>query len=134
MPITPDSFCDVAEEIYNRRKLTDGEPIERTVAGRAYYAAYLATREAVRAAYGNPTFDVDHKVLAHTLKKSVDSDIADVGTRLDSLRAQRARADYRLNETLSRSDAGLCLVNSRAVLAKLPAIISKMPRGIPQKN
>jgi hypothetical protein len=133
MPIQPSEFCDVAAELQQRRANLLAEPMSRTAIGRAYYAAYLATREVVRSVYGLRHFDVRHTDLAAALKRSSDPDVSDVGTRLQMLLSMRTRADYQPNGTLSRNDAALMIATSRHVLKKLPGIRGRIPPGIPPK-
>ena len=133
MPIKPDGFRVVAYELHKGQKATAGEPCDRTIAGRAYYAAYLATRETVRTAYKDPRFDVRHSELYTALKNDPNPDISDVGTRLETLFTLRSRADYRLERTISRLEAGLSVTEADTILAALPKIVSKIPSGIPRK-
>ena len=132
MAIQPSEFYDVAKELYGTRRNALDEPYIRTSIGRAYYAAYLATREVVRAAYGDPKFDVRHSDLALALKRAVDVRVQDVGTRLETMIHIRGHADYHQRRTVSRTDAALVLQNASVILAKLPALRGLIPPGIPR--
>lgn len=133
MAIQASEFYDVAIELQQVRRNALEEPYTRTAVGRAYYSAYLATRDVVRAAYGDPKFDVGHTDLAAALKRAPDLRVQDIGTRLETLFNFRVRADYHHTKTVSRSDATLMLENSRKVLANLPAIRGLIPNGIPRR-
>ena len=133
MPIAPKDFWQVARDLHNRVALPADEPCHRTVIGRAYYAAYLATREAVRQRYNDPNFDVHHQTLADALKGNADPDVADIGARLDRLFHTRSRADYRMRERIDALTAGLMVSSSEHVIASLPGIQSRIPKGIQRR-
>jgi hypothetical protein len=56
MPIRPEHLFDAAQKLNALKPpLVSDEVCARTMANRAYYAAYLATREALRVQYANPS-------------------------------------------------------------------------------
>ena len=134
MPIRPADFLAVAESLHANAATSPGEPCDRTTVGRAYYACYLAIREAVRIAYSDPTFDVGHSPLHAALKRSADPDVADVGGRLETLFKWRSRADYRMGDPVSHVNAALMVSSAKAILRAVPTIQPKIPTGIPRKS
>lgn len=130
MPITPADFLAVAHALHAEKVVQRGEPCDRTTAGRLYYAAYLALRDQVRSAYGNPSLNVDHSPLRRKLAGSLDPTVADIGTRLNTLFHYRRIADYEPTATMNRNQTALLFVNAKAIFAALPQLGGKMPPGI----
>ena len=88
------------------RLITDGkyeEPCRiRTAVGRAYYAAFLYTKQKLeRLGY---TFPDDHKV--HTAVKDTLMNRGDtvIGSRLDTLYEKRRVADYYMDTPISKGE------------------------------
>ena len=134
MTILPDDFLQAARELNNQQSVAHPEARARTVAGRSYYAAFLATRQTIRHAYGDPSFDVDHYVLCRRLRGDQDTHVSQIGVRLDGLRRLRTRSDYRLARTVSQSDAIKSVSDSNFVVRNLPNIASRIPPNIPRKS
>src|SRR5690348_1204103 len=132
MTIRPADFCSIAEQLYRGDRLAIDETCLRTAAGRAYYAAFLEVREAVRRKYMQPGFDVHHRTLGNELKK-VGGDVGDVGLRLLALFEKRVDADYFPGRTLSKLEVGLAIKSAQAIIAKVPSITANIPAGIPEK-
>lgn len=135
MPIVPDDLLEAARKLGNDKKpLHSPEACARTIVNRAYYAAYLATREAIRSAYGNPRFDVGHTALAKAFSKDSDTDVAKIGQRLDTLRILRSTADYHPDRTVDINTARLRVRDAQFILTALPSVASRIPKKIPDKH
>lgn len=130
MPISPADFYAVAETLQRGKTVAVGEPCDRTVIGRAYYASYLALRDSLRTAYRDPLADVDHRDLRRGLAKASDTEVADVGLRLKSLWDFRRQADYEPAQSISPLTAALMLSNAKHILKMAPQIVAKFPAGI----
>lgn len=130
MAIDPRRFLDAAREISNRDEVSHRETRARVAAGRAYYSAFLAVREVVRAAYGEPTHDPYHKDLSETLKGAPDSDVSLIGERLTNLRKLREKSDYYPDRTVSHVEAALILKDAEHVLDNIANVQAQIPSGI----
>jgi hypothetical protein len=131
MPITPSDFWNVADALQRGGGIT-GEPCSRTVAGRAYYSAYLATREALRHQYGDPSFDVQHAMLAQSLANHGDPEVKEIGVKLGTMHILRNRSDYHLASHIRQYDALLSVRESRRVLDLLGNVAGRFP-VVPRK-
>lgn len=129
MPIRPEDLYAAARQLDRiDPTLVSDEVCGRTIANRAYYAAYLAIREALRTQYGDPRFDVQHTRLASALEKSGDPRVSDVGTMLKFLRLQREKADYRPNAAFdSQFLVPLLLSRAKEILELLPRAAGSFP-------
>jgi uncharacterized protein (UPF0332 family) len=128
MPIEPKSFCEVAQQL-NASTPPTGEPCFRTAIGRAYYAAYLATRAALRSQFNAPTLDVGHSVLVNALRfDAPDQQVRKIGSLLASMRERRERADYEPEDTLTYAEAQQAVRESQFVLTKLLSVRGRLPR------
>lgn len=129
MPIRPEDLHAAARQLDRiSSPLVSEEVCGRTIANRAYYAAFLATREALRTQYGNPRFDVRHTRLAEALENSRDPLVSDLGTSLKILKAHREIADYRPNAAFdSRLLVPLLLFQAGDILEKLPRAVGSFP-------
>lgn len=90
----PEIFLEIAKVIKENNTLNE-QGKYRTIIGRAYYAAFLSTREHLTF-HKAKTFDKDrqHKDVLDALD---EFDAYDVKSMLDQLRDIRVRADYYLN-------------------------------------
>ena len=129
MPFAPEEFCTVAG------RLRDGQPVagegrHRTVAGRAYYGAYLVTcREICRAQSIDPPQNLDHEMLSQALAGfGGDEQVRKFGTLLDALRQRRVHADYRMAQEMYDDVADDAIDDAIAALAMLPAVVARFPR------
>jgi len=128
MPIRPEQLFDAAQRLNAMKPpLVSDEVCARTMANRAYYAAYLATREALRAQYGNPRFDVAHGSLAYALTTAPDPDVRALGARLQTLKAIREDSDYEPGATVSKLAVALHLADASYVLEKAAKLVGKLP-------
>jgi uncharacterized protein (UPF0332 family) len=130
MPVAPTDFLQVANDLKAGKKIDPKEPVDRTIVGRAYYAAFLAAREAVRSAYGKPYYQPKHKALTDGLAGASDVDVAELGARLQTLKSLRQRADYDTHLTVTSLEAGLMCVNAAAIIRDAPKLVSRIPPGI----
>lgn len=128
MPIRPDDFFAAAVAL-NRLKppLVSDEVCARTMAGRMYYAAYLATREAIREQIGIRELDVGHSALIAALKHTPDTDVQVVGTRLLALKRLRERADYRPHHHMTKLAVALRMADAQFVLENVPGLRGRLP-------
>lgn len=126
MPIAPSDFERVAGELLARRKPSGSEVLDRTAAGRAYYAAFLAVREFVRAEFRDSAFDCRHEHLYVDLLKTQDPGLQDVGDRLRQLFALRTTSDYHPGHHVSTLTTQLQLSNAQAILAALPTLKGRL--------
>jgi hypothetical protein len=138
MPSTPAEIHEVADRLWQGSQIDKrNEACVRTVAGRSYYAAYTSTRDALRAAYGDPTYDVAHETLFKFLIQ-YGGKLGAAGNTLKSLHTARTRADYFLGDTIAHSQAETFVEDALFVLslrgdvevelrALLPTRISRRP-------
>jgi hypothetical protein len=129
MPIRPEDLYDAARQLDQLSPtLVSDEVCGRTIANRAYYAAFLATREALRAQYRNPRFDVQHTLLAVALENSGNPLVSGLGTSLKSLKLQRENADYQPHAAFDkRFLVPLLLSQAKDILEKLPRAMGSLP-------
>lgn len=92
----------------------------RTAIGRAYYAAFLTTREYLRKHKGK-TFDKErqHQYVLDVLDELDENDLKNW---LDSLRDNRVRADYYLNHLLDMDICEKSIVLSKEIINSLEGI------------
>lgn len=129
MPIRPDEFYRAAQDLSRMKPpLVSDEVCARTMVNRMYYAAYLATREALRVQFRNPALDVSHRTLAETLALAPDAEIRAIGSRLRVLKSAREESDYRPHAVVTKSDAALHLLNARFVLENVARLTGRYPR------
>ncbi|HEX7575972.1 MAG TPA: hypothetical protein VF360_06285 [Candidatus Methanoperedens sp.] len=93
----PSDFLDLAREIG-----TKNEARIRTAVGRAYYASFLAIRNAI--AIEEKTPEVHRKVLSMLYTKN-----AVIATKLHYLRRQRNIADYDTKLVMKAEDADIAV-------------------------
>ena len=127
MSIKPSDFYDFARDLHSGKD-DKGEACHRTVAGRFYYAAFLAIREVVRTNTADPAYDFKHTQLAGTLTADADPDVREMGQRVDALRKLRSKSDYRTASTVSKMEVSLREADVKAVLRTLPTIQAKIPK------
>src|SRR4051812_25390742 len=129
MPFLPDEFQAVAKRL-SANQLPTGEGRYRTIAGRAYYAACLATREALRRTHRmGDDYDPGHEPISNALAAVAgDPDVRKLGNLLNTLRLKRLLADYKLNKTLVEDQAEDSVEEAGQVLALLPSVRDRLPR------
>jgi hypothetical protein len=129
MPITPEDFFAAALAL-NRLEPppVSDEVCARTMAGRIYYAAYLATREAIRQQLGKGDFDVSHTALVAELRHARDEDVREVGARLRTLKRLRDSADYKPHCRLTKLSVALRMRDARFVLDEVGKLRGRFPQ------
>jgi hypothetical protein len=129
MPTESEELFEAAKALNHLRPpLVSDEVCARTMANRMYYAAYLATREAIRLQLGDRSFDVTHGALVDSLTAASDPEVKDVGTALKRLRSMRVDSDYRLDETITKFVAAVYLADARFVLDNARRLAARFPR------
>ena len=103
MAVKPSDFLASAQEMVTR-----GQEIDyRNAASRAYYAAYLRV-ERHAAELPSPASSTGKGVHAKVIAKfsaSDNEDLAALGISLSAMKKTRTAADYKLQDTVSQSDA-----------------------------
>src|SRR5215218_4143004 len=128
MPISAEDLYRAAQSLDRMKPpLVSEEICARTMLNRMYYAAYLATREAVRAQFNDPRFDVTHGALADALMRAPDPDVNAVGTRLRKLRRDGGRSVYNPQLVIPRTLASIRLGDARCVLDNVGRLAGRFP-------
>lgn len=131
MPIAPLDFLEVARSLLSGRSISDDEARYRTIAGRAYYSAYLETRQVGRRSLpSRPDFQPYHRSLAESLKTHPDAIAQFIGSRLDRMRTLRGRADYEPGEPVPESAARLMVHDAEYILSNVSSLSGQFPTGI----
>jgi uncharacterized protein (UPF0332 family) len=105
----PVEFYKFSGKIYQEHS---GEIIYRVIVGRAYYSAFLCAKEF--AGIGSSGADVHTKVIEH-----FKSNNKTISNQLKSLKDLRHRADYVLNNSIEKRDAGESLRLAKGILTTL---------------
>ncbi len=90
----------------------NGEVTYRVIIGRAYYSAFLCARES--AGIINSGADVHKKVIEHFKSKN-----RTISNQLKNLKDLRHKADYVLNKSIEKRDAGESLRLAKGILTTL---------------
>ena len=111
----PNEFVELA-----RRLIASANPSQaelRTSVSRAYYAVHLRAREQLVSAgkIVRTRTGEEHRLVIEALRSAGRSE----GDQIDSLRIQRRRADYEINQTISLTDARLAVALATAIYASL---------------
>lgn len=120
----PVDFYRFASWLYAKKADNAPEELSRAIIGRAYYAAFLAAREAAKVQGSGAR--IHNEVIAHWLQRNTT-----ISNRLRDLKLRREQADYKLDPKLGDREAGesLCLCeNILLALEKMNA------QDIPQFN
>ncbi len=114
--ITPRAILDVADGL-----ITGAEEAEwRSAVSRAYYAAFHAARELLRACgFDVPRADAAHAYLWLRLANSGHPDIRQAGNELNELRQVRNRADYDVEGDFPHTPAARYVQLAESLLALL---------------
>lgn len=128
MTFSPSHFYGIAERLQVGRPIAVGEEAtSRTVAGRIYYAAFIATRETLRTMNKNPSYHPGHEPLTQFLKTYPgEPEVQKVGERLEGLRKQRQNADYELELVVGSRAVGTSMQDAKAVLDAQPLLLAKL--------
>jgi len=127
--LLPDEFLSVAKTL-STQTAPSGEPRYRTITGRCYYAAYLATRDAICVRYGFPPDSyLKHELVCNTLAAvDTDPDVRKLGNLLSTLKLSRRHADYTLKKALDETISDDALVDAAAAIALVDAVKDRLPR------
>ncbi len=115
----PEIFLDVAKSIKDNDNL-DEQGKFRTVIGRAYYAAFLTTREYL-IRYKAKRFDKErqHQDVLDVLDELDETILKNM---LDKLRDNRVKADYHLNTMLDKKFCENSIVLSEEIINSIDGI------------
>jgi|GEM_PF-5892009 len=130
MPFRPEAFHEVAKKLAQNDK-PSGEGKHRTVVGRAYYAAYHATAQAIYLTHKvGPEYELPaHETLSRTLAESLDPEIRHLGQLLHGLRLSRVHADYHLVRAILELNADDSVQDSAQILELLGTdLTSRLPK------
>jgi uncharacterized protein (UPF0332 family) len=129
MSIDPGDYYRAAEQLSRRQPLVD-EVRHRTVAGRAYYAAFLATRDAIKRVHHlGEEYSPRHDTFCDQLARyRTEPEVSKLGHRLHALRLRRVEADYKLRATVREDDADLSMEDADSILRALPGLEARLPR------
>ena len=111
----PVGFYHFASWLYAERANNTPEELSRSIIGRAYYAAFLAAREAAKVQGSGA--GIHKEVIAHWLQRDKK-----VSNSLRNLKERREQADYMLNLKLGDREAGESLRQCRNILQQLGKI------------
>lgn len=104
----PADFYAFASWLFHTKPAASSQALRRTIIGRAYYAALICARDAT----GSSTSGANgHKNVVDALRKQ---DLA-AGSKLDSLRLARQKADYE-NPSVTSRDVEISLKAAQIVL------------------
>lgn len=135
MPTKPDELYAAAQRLNELKPpLISDEVCARTMLNRMYYAAYLATREAIRSQLKNAAFDVGHQTLSDTLYAATDPEVREIGSCLQVLRTAREKSDYKLHLGISKAVAALHLMNAQFVLERVGKLSGRFPPVRPRRK
>lgn len=128
MAIVAAAFYTVADRMHHGLPLSPTlEECSRTVAGRLYYSAYLATRETLRQLAKNPKYKIDHTPLVNFLRYEVDDTwVEEFGITLDGLRLLRVRADYHPDALVEHRAVGTTLKDAKFILDQQPELFRRL--------
>ena len=133
MSVSPAEIHSIATRLWSGSMIgKTEESCSRTVAGRAYYSAYHATREALRRAYSDQTYDVGHRPLANFMIGSGNPQLRVLGIVLKELLEARERADYELTAALSHSLAEQLVDSAQDVIAS-QSLLESAFRSVPRR-
>jgi uncharacterized protein (UPF0332 family) len=123
----PRSFIETAERLC---KGAVSEADWRSSVSRAYYAVFLTLRTILRDNIPEPLLikrgckprKIPHQFLIWCLANNKENRTKQLGAELRSLEAQRCRADYDINEIVSKQHAHDALDDARALFEDIDAI------------
>jgi hypothetical protein len=113
----PEEFLTLATVLLNQPEASPEEARYRTVVNRCYLTAYLRARAAVERLEGPFTEDADSYFRVEEALEKRQCYLGRV--RLQSLRVDRADADYRMFKPVKRRKAELAIDSAKTVLQEL---------------
>ena len=122
----------VAKHLADRPKEAPEEACRRSACSRAYYAAFLVARAALRGAKLTPPRDKVHSWVIRALKSSANADVKKLGGSLETVRDWRNKADYDLSQAWPTFPYDMAVKSAETIIAELVALQGSAPRlGIP---
>ena len=122
MPVKPIEILQVATKLLNN----SAEAACRSAVSRAYYAAYhhgIQVIEIKLPITKNMTYKGGcHKQLLMRLSKGQSQAWEDIALEVDYLRRNRVRADYCLNQSISKRLAHRCVRAAQKIIDALDAV------------
>lgn len=127
-PFDPVEFCKAAHKVSVVKQALDGEVAWRTATTRAYYAVWVATRDAIRAKQGDPNLDPGHKPLWDKLKEPANtSEIQELGEDGAVLMKWRHVSDYDMGVPVTEDVAKKRAAQCHAFLKSLQRLQDALP-------
>lgn len=128
----PEGFREVAEKLRLGGAIASSEARNRTIAGRCYYASYLAVSDAMYRHHSvQPSkfeYPNHYDLGQHLAKMQHDDEIKRIGDALVSLLARRKHADYELTRELPEDDADDSVADAQRVAKLLtPDLVKRIP-------
>lgn len=129
--MNPEDFHKMVDEILQNSSIinscainaSDNECVYRTAADRAYYAAFLKSREwlAVNSSFQPSNNGSDHRNVQREIRKAqrLFNKRHLVSSKLYSLRRLRNEASYDLNSKFKETDAKKAIIDSQEVMQEL---------------
>jgi uncharacterized protein (UPF0332 family) len=119
--IKPHDLMALADRLAAIKAETEG----RAAVGRAYYCAFHRAKSLVEDGCGIvlPGGAEVHKKLQFCLEQSQNAEVVEIGDRLQSLREERNRADYKLADSTFAKPANvqIQLEKAKAIVAQVEA-------------
>jgi len=118
----PRKFWKLAKDLIADRKYEEPCRI-RTAVGRAYYAAFLYTKNKLKALGYH--FHDDHRVHREVIDKLMNTgnpDYTTIGSKLDKLFENRRIADYRMGKPINLGEGNFCVEVSREIIDSVELI------------
>lgn len=113
----PGEFYAIASWLYDTKLPLSGQPLRRLIIGRAYYAALISARDFT----GTSTQGKNgHREVVDALKNKDHT----AGSKLDSLRLTRHKADYQMGITITDSQVTNSLKEALIVLKAIGSQIA----------
>jgi len=131
-PFLPEDFLAFANSL-RTGSVASTEGRWRTVCGRAYYAVWKATSNAICSLHGLPVdSSLPHVATADKLASTPnDDEMREFGNALNSLRMMRIHADYRLARPFKRELEADAVTDSAAALQLLEKVKNRLPKISP---
>lgn len=131
-PFPPEDFLAVAKTL-RTASVPNTEGRWRTVCGRAYYAVWKATSNAICTLHGHPVDSTfPHEATANKIASTPkDDDMREFGDALNSLRALRIHADYKLARPFRKELEADAVKDSTEALELLDKVKGRLPNITP---
>jgi uncharacterized protein (UPF0332 family) len=115
----PREFLTFASSLLRRSPIQEVDV--RNAVSRAYYAAFLSTRERLiaRRRFTPSGHDSVHRELIQSLRSDTDAAMVQIGDLLDTMRVSRNRADYDLAWSPPANIAQYTVLGAQSIIADL---------------